>query len=146
MCVCNRRDESRLYEKSNKMNSPILPKIAAVRPTALSIFLLVFTFLARVEGITGVQKVIDMTAAAHLYFNPHTWSSAINTAAALHLTATAPNYIVFELKPLPSPLQYELVTRPIQQHGGWVRVPDGPGLGIEIVEDAIHKYLFDSVV
>jgi L-alanine-DL-glutamate epimerase-like enolase superfamily enzyme len=100
----------------------------------------------RVEGITGVKKVIDMTAAAHLYFNPHTWSSAINTAAALHLTATAPNYIVFELKPLPSPLQYELVTQPIEQKGGWVTVLDGPGLGIEINEEAVHKYLFDSVV
>ncbi len=99
----------------------------------------------RVEGITGVKQVIDMTAAAHLYFNAHTWSSAINTAAALHLTASAPNYIVFELKPLPSPLQYELVTQPIQQQGGWVSVPDGPGLGIEVVEDTVHKYLFDAV-
>jgi L-alanine-DL-glutamate epimerase-like enolase superfamily enzyme len=100
----------------------------------------------RVQGITGVKQVIDMTAAAHLYFNAHSWSSAINTAAALHLTAAAPNYIVFELKPVPSPLQYELVTEPIEQHGGWVTVPDGPGLGIEIVEDAVHRYCFDHVV
>ena len=98
----------------------------------------------RVEGITGLKQVIDMTAAAHLFFNPHTWSSAINTAAALHLTATASNYIVFELKPVPSPMQYELVTQPIEQHGGWVAVPNRPGLGIEIVEDTVHKYLFDS--
>ena len=99
----------------------------------------------RVEGITGVKKVIELTTAAHLFFNPHTWSSAINTAAALHLTATATNYIIFELKPLPSPLQFELVTQPIEQHGGWVQVPDGPGLGIEIIEDVVHKYSFDSV-
>jgi L-alanine-DL-glutamate epimerase-like enolase superfamily enzyme len=100
----------------------------------------------RVEGITGVKKVIDLTAAAHLYYNAHSWSSAINTAAAIHLTAVAPNYIVFELKPVPSPLQYELVTQPFEQHGGWVTVPDAPGLGVDIVEDTVHKYLFDSVV
>ena len=99
----------------------------------------------RVEGITGVKQVIEMTHAAHLFFNPHTWSSAINTMAAIHLTATAPNYIVFELKPLPSPLQYELVSEPIEQHGGWVTVPDKPGLGLEINEAVVHKYLFDSV-
>jgi len=100
----------------------------------------------RVEGITGVKQVIEMTSAAHLFYNAHSWSSAINTAAALHLTATASNYIVFELKPVPSPLQYELVTEPIEQHGGWVEVPNRPGLGLEINEAAVHKYLFDSVV
>jgi len=99
----------------------------------------------RVEGITGVKQVIDMTHAANLFFNPHTWSSAINTMAAVHLTATAPNYIVFELKPVPSPLQHELVAAPIEQHGGWVTVPDKPGLGLEINEAVVHKYLFDSV-
>lgn len=101
----------------------------------------------RVEGITGFKKVIEMTAAANLFFNAHSWSSAINTAASLHLTATAYNYIVFELKPIvPNPMQYELVTQPIEQHGGWVDVLDGPGLGIEINEATVHKYLFDSVV
>ncbi len=100
----------------------------------------------RIGGITAVKEVIEMTAAAHLFYNAHTWSSAINTAAAVHLTATAPNYIVFELKPLPSPLQYELVETPITQQGGWVTVLDKPGLGIEVREDTVHKYLFDSVM
>ncbi|MCC7361660.1 MAG: mandelate racemase/muconate lactonizing enzyme family protein [Anaerolineales bacterium] len=100
----------------------------------------------RIGGITAVKEVIEMTAAAHLFYNAHTWSSAINTAAAVHLTATAPNYIVFELKPLPSPLQNELVVMPITQEGGWVPVLNGPGLGIEIREEAVHKYLFDHVV
>jgi L-alanine-DL-glutamate epimerase-like enolase superfamily enzyme len=99
----------------------------------------------RVEGITGVKQVIEMTNAAHLFFNPHTWSSAINTMAAVHLTATASNYIVFEMKPVPSPLQYELVTEPIEQRDGWVPVPDKPGLGLEINEAVVHKYLFDTV-
>jgi L-alanine-DL-glutamate epimerase-like enolase superfamily enzyme len=100
----------------------------------------------RVQGITGNKAVIEITAAAHLYYNPHTWSSAINTAAALHLTATAPNYIVFELKPVPSPLQYELVETPFEQHGGYVTVPDKPGLGVEVKEDIVQKYLFDRLV
>lgn len=99
----------------------------------------------RVQGITGVKQVIDMTTAAHLFYNAHSWSSAINTAAAVHLTSTAANYIVFELKPLPSPLQYELVSQPIEQHGGWVDVLELPGLGIEINEAVVHKYSFDTV-
>lgn len=96
----------------------------------------------RVEGITATKMVIDMLTLADLQFNAHTWSSAINTAACLHLTATIPNYIVFELKPRPNPMQHELVKRPIEQKNGWIDIPEGPGLGIEIDEAVVEKYLF----
>lgn len=96
----------------------------------------------RVAGITGYKEVIDLTVASHHYINAHSWSSAINTAAALHLTAIAPNYIIFEMKPLPSPLQYELVAEPFVQKGGWLEVPDKPGLGVDVNEAVVQKYLF----
>ena len=47
-----------------------------------------------------------------------------------------------ELKPLPSPMQHELVHHPIEQRDGWVAPPDGPGLGVEVDEAAVHEYLF----
>ena len=97
----------------------------------------------RAEGVSGFQKVIALTAQAGQAFNAHTWSSAINTAASLHLTASAPNYIVFELKPLPSPMQHELVTHPIEQKDGWIEIPEGPGLGVEVDERVVRKYAFD---
>ena len=97
----------------------------------------------RAEGITGYQKVIEMTVNAHRYINAHSWSSAINTAASLHLTATAPNYIVMEMKPVPSPMQHELVYEPFEQKDGWLAVPDRPGLGVEVNEAALRKYLYE---
>ncbi|HZF32222.1 MAG TPA: enolase C-terminal domain-like protein, partial [Candidatus Angelobacter sp.] len=71
----------------------------------------------------------------------HSWSSAINTAAAAHLFASAANGVVFELKPNPSPMQHELITKPIEQRDGYVEVPAGPGLGITVNEDIIARYL-----
>ncbi len=97
----------------------------------------------RAEGVTGFSKVIQLTAQAGTFFNAHTWSSAINTAASLHLTASAPHYIVFELKPLPGPMQSELVKRPIEQKGGWIDIPENAGLGVEVDESVIRKYLFE---
>jgi L-alanine-DL-glutamate epimerase-like enolase superfamily enzyme len=97
----------------------------------------------RAEGVTGFHKVIQMTAQASTFFNAHTWSSALNTAACLHLTASAPHYLVMELKPIPSPMQHELVTQPIEQHGGWIDIPEGPGLGVEVDEAVVRKYLFE---
>jgi len=95
----------------------------------------------RHEGITATQLVINMLTDANLYFNAHTWSSAIILAASIHLTAVAPNYIVLEMKPRPNPMQHELACQPIEQRDGWVDVLEGPGLGIDIDESVIQKYL-----
>lgn len=97
----------------------------------------------RAEGITTCQKIIQLLAAHNLYFNAHTWSSAINTAASIHLTAGAANYIVLELKPLPNPMQHELVRQPIEQRGGWVDVLEGPGLGVEVDEAVVERYWYE---
>ena len=74
----------------------------------------------KAEGVTGAWQVIEMAAAAGLSWNAHSWSSALNTAASLHLAVAAPNTLFFELKPEPSPMQHELVTDPIEQVDGWV--------------------------
>ena len=81
----------------------------------------------RAEGVTGAWRVIEMAAAAGLAWNAHSWSSALNTAASLHLAAAAANTLLFELKPVPSPMQHELVTNPIDQVDGWVSPARRPG-------------------
>ena len=88
--------------------------------------------VGKAEGITGVKQIIDMAALNNVFYNPHSWSTAINTAASLHLCASATNTIIFELKPNPNPMK-----------DGYVYVPEGPGLGIEVKEEIVRKYLFD---
>jgi L-alanine-DL-glutamate epimerase-like enolase superfamily enzyme len=96
----------------------------------------------KAEGVTGTWNVIQAAAAAGLDWNAHSWSSALNTAASLHLAAASDNVLVMELKPRPSPMQHELVTNPIDQHDGWVSAPTGPGLGVEVDETVVRRYLF----
>jgi L-alanine-DL-glutamate epimerase-like enolase superfamily enzyme len=96
----------------------------------------------RANGITGYKEIMELTRVAGLWHNAHSWSSAINTAAALHASATGHNYIIFELKPLPSPLQNELVRTPFAHQDGWIEVPDTPGLGVEVDEAVVEKYGF----
>ncbi len=97
----------------------------------------------KAEGVTGTWNVIRAAAAAGRSWNAHSWSSALNTAASLHLAAASSNVLLMELKPLPSPMQHELVRDPIEQHDGWVTPPDGPGLGVEVDEAVVRQYLFD---
>jgi L-alanine-DL-glutamate epimerase-like enolase superfamily enzyme len=97
----------------------------------------------RVEGISAMKTIVDDAAAHRVRFVPHSWSSAVNTAAAIHVFAASQNGHVFEIKPSPSPMQHELVTRPFEQRDGWLDVPDVPGLGIEVDEEAVQRYGFE---
>jgi L-alanine-DL-glutamate epimerase-like enolase superfamily enzyme len=97
---------------------------------------------AKAEGITGSWRVIRAAAAAGLSWNAHAWSSALDTAASLHLAAATDNTLLMELKPVPSPMQDELVAMPIHQVDGWVDVPSGPGLGLEVDESVVRGYRF----
>jgi L-alanine-DL-glutamate epimerase-like enolase superfamily enzyme len=94
----------------------------------------------RVEGITGMRAVVEHAANHGVRFVPHSWTSAINTAASLQVLAAATNGVFLELKPDPSPLQAELVDVPIEQVDGWVEVPDAPGLGITVDEAVLRRY------
>jgi L-alanine-DL-glutamate epimerase-like enolase superfamily enzyme len=99
--------------------------------------------VGKAEGITGVKQVIESAALKHQFYNPHSWSSAINTAASLHLCASATNAVFFELKPNPNPMQHELVEKPFDQVNGYIEAPDTPGLGVAVREEVVRKYLFE---
>ena len=75
------------------------------------------------------------------WFNAHSWSSAINRAAGLAVSAISDRCLMFELKPEENPMQHELVSEPFEQHDGWVDVPkEKPGLGIEVDESIVARY------
>jgi L-alanine-DL-glutamate epimerase-like enolase superfamily enzyme len=95
---------------------------------------------ARAEGITGFKKISDEATARQIGINAHAWSTAITTAASLHLSIASPQARVFELKPLPVVVQTELVTEPIWHQDGFVSVTDRPGLGIEVREDVVQRF------
>jgi L-alanine-DL-glutamate epimerase-like enolase superfamily enzyme len=96
----------------------------------------------RAEGLTGMKLAADEAAASGVGIVPHSWSSALNTAAALHVFASATNGVVFELKPNANPMQHELVTNPFEQVGGFIEVRDAPGLGVDVDEEAVRRYAF----
>lgn len=98
--------------------------------------------IGRAEGITGTLKVIEIVEANDVWFNSHAWSSAVNTAASIALSAATPRCLLQELKPDPNPMQHELVDEPFQHKDGWIEVPRKPGLGVEPREDVLARYRF----
>ncbi len=96
----------------------------------------------RIHGITGMQRAIRLVEAANLLVSAHTWSSALNTAASLHLLATTQHSAGMDFKPHESPLQHDMIGNPWVQENGYLTVREEPGLGVEIKEEVVEEYLF----
>jgi muconate cycloisomerase len=65
--------------------------------------------------------------------------SSIATAALLHLAATVPS-LDWGLSVTNQYLASDVVRNPIAVADGHAAVPAGPGLGVEIDEDAVHRW------
>lgn len=94
---------------------------------------------ARAEGITGFTKVDALASTFGKTLNAHAWSTAITTAASLHLSLASPNTEIFEFKPFDVVVQNELVTERIWHRDGWAYPLNGPGLGIVVREDVVER-------
>lgn len=94
---------------------------------------------ARVEGVTGFRRVDALASRHGRSVNAHAWSTAITTAASLHLSLASPNAELFELKPFATVAQDGLAGERIWHRGGWVHPLRGPGLGIEVQEDVVRR-------
>ena len=71
---------------------------------------------------------------------PHGWNTAIGVAADLALSAAMPvaRWVEFQTG---VPYIEEILTKPFQLDAdGLLRVPTGPGLGIELNREALAKY------
>ena len=96
----------------------------------------------RCQGITGCRHVANLIEAENLGFTAHTWSSALNTGASVHLLASSTHGVSMDFKPHESPMQHELVKDPWIQKEGFLEVRDAPGLGVTMDEKVVRKYEF----
>jgi D-galactarolactone cycloisomerase len=59
-------------------------------------------------------------------------------------TSLAPLEPMLEFDRTEHPIRQALLTQPIEHSRGVVRVPDGPGLGIEIDRKALKRFAADA--
>ncbi|MEK7215066.1 MAG: enolase C-terminal domain-like protein, partial [Chloroflexota bacterium] len=75
---------------------------------------------------------------------PHAFSSAISLVASAHLLAALPNGLQLEFDQNPNALRSDLLKQPIDiDTDGFVRLPDGPGLGVELERAVVDRYRVD---
>ena len=70
---------------------------------------------------------------------------SILVAAALHMAAATPNFLICEYRVQegPNPLGDVLLQEPIPYEAGHLQAPPGPGLGITFDDDALAAHSLD---
>lgn len=97
--------------------------------------------LSRCGGLSQVRKIIWEAERAGVDVCPHAWLTDLLTAASLHVNACLQRSLFVEYNTSASPMLREIIANPVtMDKRGMVAVPDGPGLGIDINEQALAKY------
>jgi L-alanine-DL-glutamate epimerase-like enolase superfamily enzyme len=96
--------------------------------------------LSRCGGLTVGRKIVHMAERANRLVVPHSWSSDLLTAASLHLTAFQRRAEFVEFNTSQGPLSRQLVKEPLRLENGYLAVPRGPGLGVEVNDATIQQY------
>ena len=96
--------------------------------------------ISRAGGLTETRKIGVIAHDANIDLVPHAFKTGILLAACLHLIAALPNTELLEYTMADSPIRKLLLAQPFSAVNGYVRVPDKPGLGIEVNPDVVAQY------
>jgi len=96
-------------------------------------------------GILMSRKIAGMAEAAGIGFSPHTWTNGIGLRVNLQVMGAVPGNVWCEY-PIDPPgwtpeVRDAMLTEPTTiDDDGFVTIPDTPGLGIELDEEAIATH------
>lgn len=106
------------------------------------------TDINHVGGITALWKVGAMAEASGISMAPHACEGPIGGIATVHVDSAMPNFIVQEICSGVEPEMKEKVWEEwlgfpaMRMVDGRFPLPDKPGLGFDLTEDALRKYPF----
>jgi L-alanine-DL-glutamate epimerase-like enolase superfamily enzyme len=104
-------------------------------------------------GVSSARRIFEGVAERGLRFAFHSWGTALEVLAAAQLGACRPEDVVEWLEypcyshrehpaMYPFPLADEILSEPLSIEDGYLILPDGPGMGINVDEAVIEKYPF----
>ena len=98
--------------------------------------------ISHAGGILELKKISAMAQNHYIAFAPHNPSGPVANAATLQLAACCTNFSILEIMYSDVPWRADVTDEALCYEDGYIFVPDKPGIGIEIDEQAClaHPY------
>lgn len=96
--------------------------------------------ISHAGGIMELKKIAAEAECRYIPFAPHNPSGPVANAATLQLAATCPNFCILEIMYSDVEWRKNVTNEALEYANGYIKIPDKPGLGIEINEEECAKY------
>jgi len=96
--------------------------------------------LSRCGGLTAGRQIAEMAQRRGIDCVPHAWLTDLLKAASLQLNAYLMDSLYLEFNVSSASLLTNLCKEQIKLVDGFIPVPEGPGLGVEVDEAMMAKY------
>jgi galactonate dehydratase len=91
-------------------------------------------------GLLEMKKIAAMAEANYVMVAPHNPMGPVATTVNVHFAASTPNFLILEYHPDDEAPRKDLLQEPLMVKEGYLPLPDKPGLGIELNEEAFRHY------
>ena len=92
-------------------------------------------------GILELREIAAMAEPHGVVVSPHNYNSTtVALAATLQVAAGIPNFLITEYFVNFEQLASEVLVEPFKVENGYIALPTGPGLGVELKEEALQAH------
>ena len=91
-------------------------------------------------GVLEQKKIAGMAEAHYVVVAPHNPMGPLATMVNIHFAASTPNFMILEYHPDDESPRKDLIKEPVMVKDGYLPIPDKPGWGYEVNEEAFKHY------
>jgi galactonate dehydratase len=95
-------------------------------------------------GITHVKKIAGIAESYHSAVVTHNFLGPVLTAAACNIDTSIPNFVTQEYSKVDEAPVNSMYTTAWKREGGYIPVPDAPGIGVTVDADALKAQPYES--
>jgi galactonate dehydratase len=97
--------------------------------------------ICNVGGLLELKEIAAMAEPYCVAVAPHgNNSTTVGLAASLQVATCIPNFLIMEYPMAWEPVANEIAKNPFRVENGYIALPEAPGIGIDLDEEALAKY------